>query len=343
MNGFGLTDGAQFHAGLINPMPRGRIETNGRFGPWNGDEPDRTPISGTYTFTNANLDDIDGIGGILSSSGTYSGVLERVDVEGQTRTPDFSIDIAKQTAPLTTQFHAIVDGTNGDTWLERVEATLLRTTIIAKGAVVRTQNVKGRRVSLDLQIKQGHIEDLMRLAVKSNRNPLVGNIDLDTRFLLPAGSGDVVDRLVLDGAFKLQRAQFTSIDVQKKINVISSRGRGDEDATGAGESVVSNMQGHFALRNAKLTFSNLTFAVPGAIVQLSGTYGLHDEMMDFAGDFLTDATLADMTSGVKSLLAHLAQPFFRRPGGGSKIPIRISGPRGNPKFGLDVKRVLHQD
>ena len=78
-------------------------------------------------------------------------------------------------------------------------------------------------------------------------------------------------------------------------------------------------------------------------MQLSGTYGLHDEMMDFAGDFLTDATLADMTSGVKSLLAHLAQPFFRRPGGGSKIPIRISGPRGNPKFGLDVKRVLHQD
>jgi hypothetical protein len=103
------------------------------------------------------------------------------------------------------------------------------------------------------------------------------------------------------------------------------------------------MQGRFALRNARLTFSNLTFAVPGAIVQLSGTYGLHDEMIDFSGYFLSDATLADMTSGVKSLLARLAQPLFRRPGGGSKIPIRISGPRANPKFGLDVKRVLHQD
>jgi hypothetical protein len=49
-----------------------------------------------------------------------------------------------------------------------------------------------------------------------------------------------------------------------------------------------------------------------------------------------------MTSGVKSLLARMAQPFFRRPGGGSRIPIRISGPRANPTFGLDARRVFNR-
>jgi hypothetical protein len=50
-----------------------------------------------------------------------------------------------------------------------------------------------------------------------------------------------------------------------------------------------------------------------------------------------------MTSGVKSLLARLAQPFFRRKGGGSRLPIKISGPRAKPQFGLDVGRVLHRE
>jgi hypothetical protein len=340
MRGFGRPQGAEFHAGLINPIPRGRIETSGLFGPWNPVDPDLTPIKGEYAFNRANLDDIKGIGGTLSSVGTYEGILQRIDVVGQTETPDFSIDLAGHQVPLRTQFKAIVDGTNGDTWLEHVEATLARTTIIAKGAVVRTRNIKGRRVSLDLHIHDGHIEDLLRLAVKATRNPMLGLIDLDTTFLLPQGEADVVDRLQLNGSFKLAQAQFTSIDVQRKINVLSSRGRGDEDSDGTGKSVVSNLEGRFALRDARLTFSKLRFLVPGAVIDLTGTYGLRDEQIDFKGYFLADATLADMTQGVKSILARLAQPFFRRPGGGSRIPIRISGPRSNPTFGLDARRIL---
>ena len=342
MRGFGRAEGAEFHAGLINPIPRGRIETSGNFGPWNPEEPDLTPIKGEYAFKEANLNDIKGIGGTLSSVGTYSGVLRRVDVEGQTETPNFSIDFAGRQVPLTTRFKAIVDGTNGDTWLDHVEARLARTTIIASGAVVRTRNVKGRRVSLDLRIDHGFIEDLLRLAVKTSKNPMLGTIDLKTKFLLPQGEADVVDRLQLDGTFKLAQAKFTNYDVQRKINMLSSRGRGDENDDGSGQSVVSNLEGTFALRDAKLTFSSLRFLVPGAIIDLSGTYGLRDEQMDFKGYFLADATLADMTHGMKSILARLAQPFFKRPGGGSKIPIRISGPRSNPQFGLDSGRILNK-
>ena len=67
-------------------------------------------------------------------------------------------------------------------------------------------------------------------------------------------------------------------------------------------------------------------------MRLSGTYDLRSETMNFIGELLTDASLADMTSGFKSLLARVAQPFFKRPGGGSRIPIRIAGPRGKPEL-----------
>ena len=55
---------------------------------------------------------------------------------------------------------------------------------------------------------------------------------------------------------------------------------------------------------------------------------------------LLDASLSDMTTGFKSLLLKVAQPFFRRPGGGTKVPIRVAGTPNAPQFGLDVKRAL---
>ena len=342
MDGFGVANGGRFHAALVNPVPRGRIETSGSFGPWNTNEPDETPIQGEYAFKNADLNTIKGIGGILSSVGTYSGVLERVEVEGQTETPDFHIDVGGQPVPLTTKFKAIVDGTSGDTWLDNVEAVLGQSTIVARGAVVRTEDVKGRRITLDVRLDRARLEDLMRLAVKAKQPPLTGRVDLVTKFLLPAGASSVVERLQLDGRFALAQAKFTNLDVQKKITQLSQRGRGNEEGDGAGESVVSDLKGRFTLRKAQLSFAELTFSVPGAMVELAGTYDLRAETIDFSGNLLTDASLSDMTKGFKSLLARVAQPFFKRPGGGSRVPIRISGTRSNPLFRLDVRRVFRR-
>jgi hypothetical protein len=342
LNDFSPRGAAKFQAGVTNPIPRGRVETNGSVGPWQTAEPRLTPISGQYSFNEANLDDIKGIGGILSSVGSYRGTLERIEVEGQTETPQFSIDIGGQPLSLTTKFKAIVDGTNGDTWLERVDATLGQSPIVASGAIVRTEDVKGRRVTLDVQLKQARIEDLMRLAVKSNKPPLTGRVDLATAFLLPQGEEDVVDRLRLDGRFNLAEARFANVDVQKRLTALSLKARGKEEGDPGTESasVVSRLRGKFALRHAVLEFEELTFAVPGATVQLEGTYTLHDEQLNFHGDLMVDASLADMTSGFKALLARLAQPFFRRKGGGTQLPIKITGPRSKPEFGLDVGRVF---
>ena len=338
IGGLGHSDGSPFHAVVTNPTPRGEITTQGNLGPWQKAEPRRTPVRGTYVFNDANLDTIKGIGGVLSSTGAYSGVLEKIEVKGETDTPDFSIDIANQPVPLKTRFHAIVDGTNGDTFLEQVEARLMETVILAKGAVVRAEDVKGRKTTLDVKIENGRIEDVLKLAVKSKTTPMTGRMRLDTSFLLPAGDRDVIEKLQLDGTFRLDRARFTSVNVQKQINELSRRGRGDLDNEPS--SVVSNLSGRFALRNGTLRLSRLTFGVPGAVVQLAGTFDLQQEMLDFKGDVLLDASLAEMTTGFKSLVARMAQPLFRRKGGGSKLPIRVEGPLAKPKFGLDVKRAL---
>jgi hypothetical protein len=341
MRDFGAPSGSPFTAGLINPVPRGVIDTTGSFGPWHADEPGLTPVSGNYLFQNADMDVIKGLGGTLSSSGTYRGVLERIEVEGTTEMPDFSLDLAGQKVILNTRFKAIVDGTNGDTLLERVDAKLNESSIAARGAVVRAQEVKGRHVELDVSLDNARLEDLMQLAVKAAKPPIVGRVNLTTHMLLPAGPEDVVDRLQLDGRFELAQARFTNLNVQRRITTLSRRGRGEESDEGAEkERVVSNLRGRFKLAAGALTFSELTFAVPGSTVQLHGSYNLNSQVMNFQGELLTDATLADMTSGVKSFLARLAQPLFRRKGGGTKLPIRITGTRSKPQFGLDFKRVF---
>jgi hypothetical protein len=339
MNGFRPDAPAGFDASLTNPVPRGDIQTTGEFGPWRAEDPAQTAIRGRFAFRNANLDTIKGLGGILTSRGEYSGVLERIAVNGETDTPAFQLDSGGRAVPLKTRFRAVVDGTNGNTVLERVDGTLADTPLHARGAIVREEGAKGRRISLDVSIDGGRMEDVLRLAVDTAQPPLTGRVSVQSTVLVPPGDGKVFDRLQLDGRFTLAQARFTSYDVQKKITMLSQRARGETDDT-AGESVVSNLQSRFVLRDGVLRLSGLSFAVPGAVVRLDGTYALRSQAMDFTGDLLLDATLAETTTGAKAVLGKIFQPLFRGPNGGTRLPIKVSGTRDKPQFGLDVKRAL---
>ena len=66
-----------FYAMVTNPVPTGLVETRGSIGPWNKDDPTGLPVSGDYTFTDADLSTINGIGGRLSSVGRYEGTAHR--------------------------------------------------------------------------------------------------------------------------------------------------------------------------------------------------------------------------------------------------------------------------
>lgn len=323
-----------FIATLTNPKPTGLIETSGTFGPWNVADPSRTPVSGKFIFERADLGTIDGLGGILRSEGTFKGPLERIQVQGETETPDFRVDVGGHAVPLYTRYDAIVDGSNGDTILKRVDATFLNTALVASGAVTDVESVSGRAVKVDVTMEDGRVEDLLRLAVRSEKPLLTGAVRLQASMMLPAGKGSVVDRLDLNGEFGLTRAKFTDTTVQSKIVGLSRRNQGKANSEPMGE-VVSDLKGRFVLDNGVVRFSRLVFGVPGAVVQLSGTYGLRSEQLDFTGTLRMEATISQAAGGgMKSFFLKAFDPFFRKEGAGAVLPIKISGTRENLKFGL---------
>ncbi len=166
--------------------------------------------------------------------------------------------------------------------LHPVRATVGHTTIVADGAVLKRDGEKGRAVELDVTVDNGRIEDLMQLAVKAGKPPLTGNVTLHTKFDLPAGEGDVTQKLKLLGRFGVEHAIFTDPAVREKVQSLSRKGQGKPDDEDAGSSI-SNLRGQFAMGGGMITFRNLMFEVPGANVQLNGTYALTDESSTFMG------------------------------------------------------------
>ena len=333
MDSVGFNRSMPFSASLTNPIPRGNIDVAGTFGPWRAPEPGATPLSGRYDFSKVDLGTIRGIGGSLRSMGDFTGMLSRIDVRGTTSSPDFSIDVAAQPVPLDTQFHAVVDGTDGDTYLDEVNARLLETSLTASGAIVGTPGVKGRTVKLEVTMPAGRIQDVLQLAVRSPSAVMVGEIGMRTSLLLPPGEQKVADRLQLSGEFALKHTRFTDPQVHEQLVTLSRRSRGKDpgDATGR---VVSDMRGRFTLRDGQLRLHPLTFAVPGAGVRLSGTYGLRSGRLDFTGTLAMDATVSKAAGGVKGFFLRIADPLFKRDGHGALLPIRIDGTRQAPQFHL---------
>jgi hypothetical protein len=344
MHSVGTAMKMPFESILTNAVPPGQIKTKGHFGPWHTERPGRTPLDGEFTFADADLSVFKGISGILSAKGTYGGSLERIEVKGETDTPDFMVNVSGHKVPLKTSYHAIVDGTNGNTTLDPVNGTILNSSLIARGGVYDEKTGHGRIVRLDVTMDNARLEDMMRLAVKAPKPPMVGALRLSTKFVLPPGEQDVVHRLQLDGRFAIEGGRFTDPPVQAKVNELSLRASGKMENTASPQpaaKVASDFTGRFKLADGVLVLPKVTFDVPGALVELAGSYALQPEAIDFKGNLYMDAKVSQTVTGFKSLLLKVVDPIFRKDGH-TVIPIRISGSRNDPQFGLDVRRVFRR-
>ena len=341
MHELGSTRSWPFEATLTNGVPPGEIQTKGGFGPWNRNEPGDTPLDGSFNFEKADLGVFKGISGTLASHGSFGGTLDQLEANGETDTPDFTIKVGGHPFPLHVKYKALIDGTNGDTRLQNIDAWFLNSYLHAVGAVLDgPKGERGRTVSLDVAMDKSRVEDIMKMAVKSPTPPMTGALKLNTKFLLPPGERDVADRLLLDGQFSIGQATFTNYDVQGKIEELSKRASA-KTAADTKDHVVSNFQGKFKLADGRLVLPDLTFEVPGAKVQLAGNYALQAEALDFQGQLLLDAKISETVTGIKSVLLKAVDPLFKqKDGSGSAIPIKIAGSRNAPAFGLDLKRVL---
>jgi AsmA-like C-terminal region len=324
-----------FQAKLTNGKPKGEIDTHGRLGPWNADDPGGTPVTGEYTFTHADLGPLPGIAGILSSTGKYNGVLSSLEVQGVTDTPDFSLDKVGRPVPLHTDFSATVDGTNGDTYLHPVNAMLAQSLIIAVGSVVRLPQKKGHLISIDTTVPNGRIQDFLSLAINSDKPLLTGPVKLKAKLTIPPGEVHVIEKMILDGKFAVDKANWSSPALREKLESLSRHALGKPKDADSG-SAVSDLNGNFLLQDGVIHFRSLTFGIEGAAIDLAGTYALRGGELDLAGHVHLQAKLSQMTTGSKSLLLKAIDPFFEKGGSGTVLPIHITGTRENPVFGITV-------
>ncbi len=335
-----------YDALLINPKPVGAIHATGRFGPWNRSDPRSTPVDGHYTFSNADLGSIRGISGTLFSTGDFKGVLDRVQIDGTTRTPNFALGARHHPMPLSTTFHAYVDGTTGNTTLTSVQALLAHSRFSAQGSIVNIHG-HGHDVRLTAHMANGRIEDVLWLVMKSPRPAMLGALALDARIHIPPGRERVIEKLQLAGTVNIQAVRFTNVKLQDRIDSLSLRAQGKPAQASAAQSsgsgsppmVASQMTVTFTFDKAMLTVPSLQYIVPGGTAELHGAYFLGVGAFQFVGLVRTQARASQMVTGWKSILLRSLNPLFKAQGAGLQLPVLITGSNNTVHFGLDSRGV----
>jgi hypothetical protein len=187
----------------------------------------QTALSGSYVF-HAELGAFRGIAGALSSAGKFSGVLDKIAVDGNTDVPDFEVTRSHHAVHLKTQFQAIVDGMDGDVMLQSIHAQFARTSVVTRGDVANKAGSEGKTLSLVGAEQQGHIQDWLHLLAKANHPAFTGAMNFQAQVQVPPGNRSFIERVHLDGDFGIDRAGFTVPATQEKVDSLSQVARGEK-------------------------------------------------------------------------------------------------------------------
>ena len=80
------------------------------------------------------------------------------------------------------------------------------------------------------------------------------------------------------------------------------------------------------------------FHIPGAELDLAGTFNLDSEVVDFEGPVRTQAKVSQMVkSRWKRILLKPVDPIFSRDGAGAAFYLRVDGTRDKPDFKVSRK------
>lgn len=341
------TESMTYDAQLTNPKPVGALHVNGHVGPWGGiaatalpatPDPGQTPLDGTYTFQDADLRSIRGLGGTLSSTGRFSGVLSRLTLDGHTDTPDFSLSTGRHAVPLHTTFHALVDATSGNIALQPVSARLAGSDLTVSGSVLKATG-GGHDLRLHLTIPHGRVQDFLWLATRSDPALMNGTLTLDAMLRLPPGERPVPQRLHMAGSFHLTGVRFNNPRLQGSIDRLSARAQGRPGSVtgppGSGAPAVpSQLAANLVLDGGVMAITGIHYAVPGALVQMNGVYSLDGRLFEFKGDVRTGATVSQMVGGWKGSLLRPFDSVLQRQGAGAVVPLTVSGTADGIHLGL---------
>jgi hypothetical protein len=96
------------------------------------------------------------------------------------------------------------------------------------------------------------------------------------------------------------------------------------------------MHARFKLNKGVASFTQISFQVPGARLQLAGNYNLKSSDVDFKGNFQMQAKLSQTQSGFKSVMLKPLDRFFEKDGAGFEVPVSITGTKEKPTIGVSA-------
>ena len=326
-----------FHTVFQNTEPPGEIRSDGQVGPWNENDPGSTPVSGSYSYKNVDLGFFQGLNGTLLAHGKMSGVIREIHSGGDVDVPDFRVGGSSAAVHVTAKFEAVVNGTNGDTELQKVQSNFQKTTLLTKGTIAGQPGEHGKAATLEMAAQRARIEDLLRLFAGVAQPSLRGPIELRAKVRFPPGPETFLKRLSIDGDFGIAGQQFTDAGIQTKVDKLGESAQGESKKQQAEDSeiVLSNLKGHVALKNGIATLSNISFTEPGTSAEMAGNFNLLDKSLHFAGVLRTTGKLSDTTSGFKAVVLKGLAPFLKKKTL-TVVAFTISGTSSQPSFALDL-------
>lgn len=322
-----------YDVAMRNAEPPGEIRSRGKLGPWDSQHLDSIPLSGTYTFDQADLGVFKGIAGTLSGKGEFHGALGRIETQGTTDTPNFAVSHSHHAVSLKTKYTATVDGTGGDTILRSVDGTFLHTAVHIEGSVATKPGQPGKTTSLNLNVRGAHIDDVLWLFVRASKAPLKGTANFHAHIVWPSGPQAFLKRVVLQGDFEIEHGQWENPERQSNLNMLSKRASGNKKDKNTDE-VTADIKGGVALSDGIAKFHDVSFEMPGAEARLHGNYDLETTKIDFHGDLRTTSSISNDSTGAKAILLKPLDPLFKRKRAGAVVPVAMIGTYSRPQFGI---------
>jgi hypothetical protein len=331
----GSDAGLSYEGFVSNPEPPGEIHVRGRFGPWESKELKDVPLSGSYTFENADLGKFRGIAGLLSSTGSFDGPFGQIAVRGAVQVPAFEVTRSHHAVPLRATFDAAVDATHGDVSLNAVDASFLQTAVHAEGRIASKGEKSGKTASLNLAVRHGQIQDVLRLFVAGEIPPMDGIADLETHVEIPPGEEPFLGKIGMNGTFAIRDAALTSEDRQSQVDLLSKRASGNKKQKQT-DRVNGRLGGSVVVRDGKALFTPVSFQIPGASITMNGQFNLLNQHLDFHGDARTQAELSDDTTGVKAVLLKPINSLFKKKNAGADVRVEMTGTYDHPHCGIEL-------
>jgi hypothetical protein len=326
-----LAQAMSYGLDMTNPKPPGAAHVSGSIGPWKSGDPGATPASGEYQFQNADLGIFQALRGTLSSHGRFAGTLSDLEVTGDVEVPNFT-RIGEHPLPLHADFRATVDGMNGNTLLHPANVHLVHSTIVANGGIVSKPGEQGKTVTLDATVQPGRIDDFLLLMMKPKEPFMAGATLMQAHIMVPPVSRPFLEKLHVTGTVTIGSAHYNRPKVQANVDRLSKSAEGEPKDDP--ELVDSEVRGQCVIDGGVVHVSTLSLQVPGAFARTKGTYALKGHALHLTGTLRTEAKASQTTTGWKSALLKVVDPFLKRKHAGAEIPIQVTGTSDHPNFSV---------